>query len=313
MASNNSSSVYECSGASDEEIQLYYSLAWWMDGLVQIIMGLVGLAGNSMAVPILLSKKLNSIFNRILVFLAVFDNIFIFCSILEAIRKHFGPLHDVIHVYAFAYFLYQLQSMAIVSSIFTTVVLALERCLAVAKPIEYHNAIQGANPWRRVMNYIVPVIIISVVFNTPKYFEIETYEVKSTNSGNGNESSTGNDEDVIVSVKATDLRMNDDYIFYYNNLAKLIVTGVVPFAALCVFNSKIYCALRRRRKLMGPNATAAHQQQLNEDNRQALVLFGIVLIFFVSNVPRILLNLHEAPVFAGLLMPKLLKLMTTKN
>lgn len=36
----------------------------------------------------------------------------------------------------------QLQSIAIVSSIFTTVVLALERCLAVAKPIEYHNAVQ---------------------------------------------------------------------------------------------------------------------------------------------------------------------------
>ena len=93
------------------------------------------------------------------------------------------------------------------------------------------------------MNYIVPVIIISVVFNTPKYFEIETYEVKSTKSGNGNESNTGNDEDVTVSVKATDLRMNDDYIFYYNNLAKLIVTGVVPFAALCVFNSKVFTIL----------------------------------------------------------------------
>ena len=91
------------------------------------------------------------------------------------------------------------------------------------------------------MNYIVPVMIISVAFNTPKYFEIETYEVKSTKSGNGNESSTGNDEDVSVSVKATDLRMNDDYIFYYNNLAKLIITGVVPFVALCVFNSKVLC------------------------------------------------------------------------
>ena len=86
------------------------------------------------------------------------------------------------------------------------------------------------------MNYIVPVMIISVAFNTPKYFEIETYEVKS---GNGNESSAGNDEDVSVSVKATDLRMNDDYIFYYNNLAKLIITGIVPFVALCVFNSKV--------------------------------------------------------------------------
>jgi hypothetical protein len=36
-----------------------------------------------MAVPVLVSKKLNSIFNRILVFLAVFDNIFIFCAVLE--------------------------------------------------------------------------------------------------------------------------------------------------------------------------------------------------------------------------------------
>ena len=44
--------------------------------------------------------------------------------------------------------------IAIVSSIFITVVLALERCLAVAKPIEYHNAIQGTNPWRRVVHYI---------------------------------------------------------------------------------------------------------------------------------------------------------------
>ena len=43
----------------------------------------------------------------------------------------------------------------------------------------------------------------------------------------------------VVSVKPTDLRMNDDYIFYYNNLAKLVVTGIVPFVALCVFNFKV--------------------------------------------------------------------------
>ena len=44
---------------------------------------------------------------------------------------------------------------------------------------------------------------------------------------------------VSVKVKPTDLRLNDDYIFYYNNLAKLIITGVIPFAALCVFNFKV--------------------------------------------------------------------------
>ena len=44
---------------------------------------------------------------------------------------------------------------------------------------------------------------------------------------------------------------------------------------------------------MGPAATAAHQQQLNEDHRQALVLFSIVIIFLVTNSPRILINIDE--------------------
>jgi len=136
--------------------------------------------------------------------------------------------------------------------------------------------------------------MLSACFNSPKFWEIDvvTNEANST-SINEETNETITDVEHVVSIKPSDIRMNDDYIFYYNNLAKLIITGIVPFAALCVFNFKIYCALRRRRNVMGPNATAAHQQQLNEDNRQALVLFGIVFIFFVSNVPRILLNLHE--------------------
>ena len=47
------------------------------------------------------------------------------------------------------------------------------------------------------------------------------------------------DVEHVVSIKPSDIRMNDDYIFYYNNLAKLIITGIVPFAALCLFNYKV--------------------------------------------------------------------------
>ena len=97
----------------------------------------------------------------------------------------------------------------------------------------------------------------------------------------------------VTMVAPTDLRMNDEYIFWYNNMAKLIITGFLPFFSLCIFNTQIYKALRRRRTAMGPNAAAAHAQQLNEDNRQVLVLFSIVIIFVLCNVPRIALNLHE--------------------
>ena len=68
---------------------------------------------------------------------------------------------------------YQVQSIAVLSSIFITVVLALERYLAITKPIEYHNAIQGSNPWRRVWNYVIPVVAFSAIFNIPKFFEAQ--------------------------------------------------------------------------------------------------------------------------------------------
>ena len=48
-----------CSGATETEMELYYDMAWWLDGVVQVAMGLIGLLGNSVAIPILLSKKLN--------------------------------------------------------------------------------------------------------------------------------------------------------------------------------------------------------------------------------------------------------------
>ena len=54
----NSKSIL-CPGASDAEMELYIELKWWMDGVFQIVIGLTGIAGNTIAMPILLSKKLS--------------------------------------------------------------------------------------------------------------------------------------------------------------------------------------------------------------------------------------------------------------
>ena len=50
----------------------------------------IGFIANAIAVPILLSKQMSNVFNRLLASLSVIDNVFIVCSILEAIRKHIG-------------------------------------------------------------------------------------------------------------------------------------------------------------------------------------------------------------------------------
>ena len=104
---------YKCDVVvTDESTHASNLQQWWMEGVIQIGVACLGLAGNSLAIPVLLSGKLNSIFNKILVFLAVFDNVFIVCSLLEAVRKNFRAIHDM-HVYLFAYFLYQVGRLSI--------------------------------------------------------------------------------------------------------------------------------------------------------------------------------------------------------
>ena len=152
------------------------------------------------AVPILLSKEMSNVFNRMLSALSVVDSVFIVCSILEAIRKHIGTLFKCIslhkhsrgilllnykysftalfshflvgstkaHQYLFGYFLYQFHNMVLCASTYITVVLALERYKAVWRPVEYRNSVLSGDPWCRVFTYVAPVIVLSVLFNVPK-------------------------------------------------------------------------------------------------------------------------------------------------
>ena len=59
----------------------------------------LGFISNVIAVPILLSKEMSNVFNRMLSALSVVDSVFIVCSILEAIRKHIGTLLKYISLY----------------------------------------------------------------------------------------------------------------------------------------------------------------------------------------------------------------------
>ena len=69
------------------QLEVYETFVWWTECIAQSIIGIAGIIANTVAIPILCSKKMYSIFNRLLVFLAIFDNVFIVCQLLEAKRK----------------------------------------------------------------------------------------------------------------------------------------------------------------------------------------------------------------------------------
>ena len=94
------------------------------------------ISGNALSAYILAGKSMRNSFNLLLIALAMIDNTYLFCSIVESCRKRFDLQTDL-HLILLPYFLYPLHSMAMTGSILMTVAIALERYNAVHWPISY--------------------------------------------------------------------------------------------------------------------------------------------------------------------------------
>ena len=323
MNTTNSTNITCSETDSEATREMYKYFSWWTEYFIQSIIGVAGIAANTVAIPVLCSKEMNSIFNRLLMFLAIFDNFFIICQMLEARRKmtnnggYEGYEFNQTHEYIFGYFLFEFHALVLCCSVYTTVALSLERYRAVWRPVEYHLRIQGVNPWNRVIvSYVLPVVVFSLVFSIPKCFEIkfETFpmEVQQNESTNG---TTTINQTVAF---PTPLRLDPIYVIVYANLARLLVQGFIPFVSLSFLNYRIYWVMIRRRQMInrptpkpaaratenegtsmvkqgtGKNSdsSSSSQRKANEA-KQALVLFVIVLLFFLCHTPRFIINLHE--------------------
>ena len=76
---------------------------------------------------------------------------------------------------------------------------------------------------------MVPTTIFSVLFNIPKFWELEVRVANTTIN-----------DTILYDVDATDLRRNPNYSFYYVHLLQFFVKGIVPFGALLYLNLGIY-------------------------------------------------------------------------
>lgn len=280
----NNATSHLCDGEELVHFNVPSGVNWWVSCFLVISISLIGIAGNCFAFPVLLSRAMSSVFNRLLVFLAVFDNVYLVCSLATAFKKYvfFSDLQE----YLFIYVLHYVQSVAIVCSIYATVVLSVERYIAVSRPVQYHIMVNasGNSPWRRVLAYMVPTIVFAVIFNFPKNFELYPDEIFD-----------GETNSTRIQFLPTKLRTHPDYVLYYQNILRFFVTGILPFGALLCLNTGIYKFMRKRRAQAATltNSNSNTRQAEAEENRQALVLFFIVILFLVCNLPRIILNCYE--------------------
>ena len=105
----------------------------------------------------------------------------------------------------------------------------------------------------------------------------------------------------------TSTRLDEDYVIWYVNVARLLVQGIIPFISLSFLNYRIYWVMKRRANMINrplvaknsssqPNVTGAQltaQQKKANEAQQAVVLFVIVLLFFLCHALRFVINIHE--------------------
>jgi 7 transmembrane receptor (rhodopsin family) len=156
--------------------------SYWLEGVLLIGVGSVGILGNLIAILVLhLEKKTttsSSSFNRLLAMLATFDTVFILFTLIDysLARVFFWPWaqDSEVWVYLIPKVLYPLNNMTFCCSIYLTVMLAWERYLAVCHPNHYRMVNRSqAGYTRTLLVYVLPVVLFSIVLNIPKFLETE--------------------------------------------------------------------------------------------------------------------------------------------
>ena len=90
---------------SKDEYEFHLDYRWWIEGVGSASIGVLGLLFNMTTIIVVLGSDLAAnFFNWLLVFLALFDNLFLINRILESFRNH--VINSEIHKYAFVSFLY---------------------------------------------------------------------------------------------------------------------------------------------------------------------------------------------------------------
>ena len=145
-------------------ISIYY-----IEGVGILCVGTIGIIINLLATRLLLRTKRRHTFHNLLLTLTIYDLLqIIFSIICFALPQLSLSYRHNIFIYVIP-FMIPLAQITLSGSSFTTVTLTIERYISLCAPyLRYTHGI-------RSIHYIIPVLIFSTLYNSPRFFEWRTH------------------------------------------------------------------------------------------------------------------------------------------
>ena len=121
------------------------------------------------------------------------------------------------------------------------------------------------DPWLQIShnwpskNIILPIILFSITYNIPKFYELKVVTARDTIEHSSNDNQTVSTENYEthrdnssyeeyyqenVSILPTNMRLNSWYIKIYLIYINMVTHGIIPMLTLTILNMAIYKQVR---------------------------------------------------------------------
>lgn len=262
-----------------ERTEFEIRFGFFMNGIVLNLVGIVGILGNIVSMIILSRPHMRSSINYLLIGLARSDTILIVTSmLLFGLRSVYPYTGYMVFYYYYIYphiaiIIFPLATAAQTATAYLTLLVSLERYVAVCHPLRA----RALCTYGRSKYYVLFCAIFAILYNLVKLLEVDIVMEDIPTLG------------PVYCVVSSNLRKNDLFKTYYVHWGYLVVNYLIPFAGLLVFNVLIYLQVRKANR---------ERQRLSRSERReiglATMLMCVVVMFCLSNVLALILNMQEA-------------------
>ena len=221
------------------------------------VIGVFGITGNTAAIVVFSRMKTQMIFHRIMIMLSTFDNILVLLNIVIFVYPRFSESFNATGYHYIAPYTLPVAQIAMTGSVYSTMAITVERYLIACKPFYVISHRWSAK------RYIVPIVVFSISYNLPKFFETKTTALVDETDMNK----------TSFAIEATDLRLNKGYYNIYTIWMNFIFMGVLPFLLLMVLNILTLKSVVKQIRHMGkaPSVLQSNIQRSNNIKRQLLL------------------------------------------
>ena len=148
-------------------------IEYYVEGVALSVIAILGLLANIATIFILFKQKYSeNTFNSLLICLFLFDAVILLTGIVWSFQTYLD-IFSYAQIILYPKMVYPLRNISMTASILMTVAIAHERYDAIRQPVQYREMMVDSDVRRKhFMKYIMTIVLISVIFNIPKFFEL---------------------------------------------------------------------------------------------------------------------------------------------